>query len=223
MTSDMRTAALAILGKDSLGNQLQTLGRLTVTDKNGYTWYITATGLEVYRGEKQMDIAKDVGYYAYNVMGAQAKCRTGYIECADYRVEVTADTVRVIYNDGTTPDTVFARYSTNLFRQFYQTLLFTAIVDSYEMTEAEEAALLNDPDAWLMTITINVDDSSSAGADNATKRTDVYSFYRISSRKAYVTINGEGGFYVMTSRLEKILADADRFMNLELIDPMTKS
>jgi len=222
MTEDMRTAALAIHATDSLGRKLSTLGRLVVTDKNGYTWYVTTTGLQVFKGDKEMDIAKDVGFYAHNKMGTQVKCRTGYIECKDYRVEVTADTVRVIYHDSSIPTAEWARYSTNLFRQFYRTLLFTAIVDSYEMTPAEEAALLNDPDALLMTITINVDDSSSAG-ENATKKTDVYRFYRLSSRKAYVTINGEGGFYVLTSRLEKIVSDAQKFVTLQEIDPMTKS
>ncbi len=221
MTADMRTGSLSILGEDSLGNLLKTFGRLVVTDKSGYTWHITATGLEVYQGETKMDISKSVGYYANNKMGAQARCRTGYIECADYRVEVNADTVRVIYNSG--KEETMVRYSTNLFREFYKTLLYTAIMDSYEMTPEEETALLNDPDAWLMTITIRVDDSASAGAENATSRTDVYKFYRISSRKAYITINGEGGFYVLTSRLEKILSDAQKFFALEEIDSMTKS
>ena len=167
-----------------------------------------------------MDMSKEVGYYGKNKMGDNVRCRTGYIECADYKVEVSPDLVRIVYNSG--KEEVLERYGTAIFRKFYQTLLFTSIVDSYELSAEEEEALLNDPEAWLMTITITVDDSAIAG-DHATKRTDVYKFYRLSSRKAYVTINGEGGFYVMTSRLDKIISDAQKFMALQQIDPQTKS
>ena len=220
MTEDMRTAHLAVSAQDSKGATLDTFGRLVVTDKSGYTWYISATDLLVYQGSTQMDISKEVGYYALNKMGANVRCRTGYIECANYDIEVTPDLVRILYNSG--KEEVLERYSTSVFRKFYQTLLFASLVDSYEMSDEDEAALLNDPNAWLMTITINVDDSSVAG-DSATQKTDVYKFYRLSSRKAYITINGEGGFYVLTSRLEKIISDAQKFMALEMIDPQTKS
>jgi hypothetical protein len=220
MTEDMRTAHLAVYAKDSKGATLDTFGRWVVTDKDGYTWYISATDLLVYSGSTQMDISKEVGYYGKNKMGTSVRCRTGYIECENYKIEVTPDLVRIIYNSG--KEETIERYSTAVFRKFYLTLLYTSIIDSYEISAEEEAALLNDSKAWLMTITINVDDSSIAG-EAATKRTDVYQFYRLSSRKAYVTINGEGGFYVLTSRLEKIISDAQKLMALEQIDPQTKS
>ena len=52
---------------------------------------------------------------------------------------------------------------------------------------------------------------------------DVYKFYRISSRKAYITVNGNGGFYVYSSRVEKFITDAQRFFNKEIIDPTAKT
>lgn len=221
MTEDMRTANLSVNAKDSKGATMDTFGRWVETDKYGYTWYISAKDLQVYRGSVEMDISKEVGYYGKNKMGDSVRCRTGYIECADYKIEVSPDFVRKVYNDG--KEEVWERYGTAIFRDFYETLLFTSIVDSYELSSEEKEALFNDPDAWLMTITINVDDSAIAG-DNATKRTDVYKFYRLSSRKAYVTINdGEVGFYVMSSRLDKIISDAQKFMALEQIDPQTKT
>lgn len=217
-SADMRTAHLMVNASDSLGHSFKTFGRLVVTDKNGYTWYITTTGLEVYSGSEKMQVSSDVLYYAYNLLDDQAKCRTGYIECADYRVEVNADSIRILYNSGKVETMV--RYSTTLFRDFYETLIYTSISDSYELSAEEEAALINDPDAWLMTITLNADDEESV--ENSTSITKVIKFYRVSGRKAYVTINGEGGFYVLTSRLEKIVSDAQKFMEMQPIDPMAK-
>lgn len=218
-TADMRTAHLIVNASNSLGQSLSTFGRMAVNDKYGYTWYITTTGLEVYAGSTKMEIDSKVGYYAYNALDKQARCRTGYIECADYRVEVNADTIRILYNNGKIETIV--RYSTTLFRSFYETLVYSGISDTYSMTEEEEAALLNDPNALLMTITLHADDQAST--ENSTSITKVLRFYRISSRKAYITINGEGGFYVLTSRLEKILSDAQKFFDMQPIDPTAKT
>lgn len=220
-TADMRTANLIVNASNSFGKSLSTFGRMAVTDKYGYTWYITTTGLEVYSGSTKMEMESDVGYYANNALNKQARCRTGYIECNDYRVEVNADTVRILHNNGKIETLV--RYSTTLFRYFYETLVYTTVSDSYTMTEEEEAALLNDPNAWLMTITLHADDEAATGTENATSVTKVFRFYRISSRKAYITINGEGGFYVLTSRLEKIVSDAQKFFDMQTIDPTAKS
>ena len=217
-SADMRTAHLMVNTTDSLGHAFTTFGRLVVTDKYGYTWYITTTGLEVYSGSEKLQVASDVLYYANNILDNQAKCRTGYIECADYRVEVNADSVRILYNSGKIETLV--RYSTTLFRDFYETLIFTSISDSYVLTPEKEAELINNPNAWLMTITLNADDEESVA--NSTSITKVIKFYRISARKAYVTINGEGGFYVLTSRLEKIVSDAKKFMEMQPIDPTSK-
>ena len=216
---DVRSANLSVLGSDSKGNTLTTFGGLTVTDVNGYLWYITPTSLEVYAGTTAMEIAPEVSYYEYNSLGTKVRCRTGYINCQNYRVEVNPDTVRVLYNSGKV-DT-FIRYSTDHFRNLYRTLLFTSITDSYEMSAEQEAALLADPNALLMTLTITASDEQFS--ENGSSKTEVYRFYKISARKAYLTINGGGGFYVLTDRLEKIVSDTQRFFSLEPIDPFAKT
>lgn len=217
--NDVRSANLSIAGSDSKGNALTTFGMLTVLDVNGYTWYISPTSLSVYKGSEEMQISPEVNYYEYNSLGTKVRCRTGYINCQNYRIEVNPDTVRVLYNSGKI-DT-FIRYSTDHFRNFYRTLLFTSITDSYEMSAEQEAALLADPDALLMTITVTASDEQFS--ENGSTKTEVYRFYRISARKAYLTINGGGGFYVLTDRLEKIVSDAQRFFALEPIDPFSKT
>ena len=54
-------------------------------------------------------------------------------------------------------------------------------------------------------------------------KTVVYKFYSLTSRKAYITVNGNGGFYVLPGRLEKFVSDAQRFFNNEIIDPTARS
>lgn len=216
---DVRSANLSVKGTDSKGNALTTFGGISVTDVNGYLWVITPNSIEVYSGTTAMEIAPEVSYYEYNSLGTKVRCRTGTINCQNYRVEVNPDTVRVLYNSGKV-DT-FIRYSTDHFRNLYRTLLFTSITDSYEMSAEQEAALLADPNALLMTLTITASDEQFS--ENGTSKTEVYKFYKISARKAYLTINGGGGFYVLTDRLEKIVSDTQRFFSLEPIDPFSKT
>ena len=39
----------------------------------------------------------------------------------------------------------------------------------------------------------------------------------------YLTVNGEGGFYVMTDRVEKIISDSQKFFSNTPIDAMSKN
>ena len=50
----------------------------------------------------------------------------------------------------------------------------------------------------------------------------VYRFYTLTSRKAYITVNGNGSFYVLSTRVQKFIDDAQRFFNLELINAEDK-
>ena len=42
-------------------------------------------------------------------------------------------------------------------------------------------------------------------------REKTYRFYSLTSRKAYITINGNGGFYVQADRMERIISDVQKF------------
>ena len=47
----------------------------------------------------------------------------------------------------------------------------------------------------------------------------VYRFYKLSAaRKAFITLNGGGEFYVQKQRLDKFVTDFQKFFNLEEID-----
>ena len=109
-------------------------------------------------------------------------------------------------------ESTVVRFATELFRKLYQTLLYANIESSYEMTEEEEAALLApDSGAWQMTLTVTDE-----------KKTNTYSFYYLTPLKSYITINGNGGFYVMTNRVNKFTADAQRFFANQPIDATAK-
>ncbi len=206
---------IKISGSDSKGNKRSTLNQLTFRDVNNHVWIITSKNLQVYslKGEL-LTMNKDIPYYAYNKLGDQALCRNGYIDCNGYDVEVTADTVRVYSDDHSTLLEEYLRYDTDLFRLYYTMLLHATIIDSYEPSSEEELQKILDNEILTMTIT---------SSDGKNTQTNTYSFYRISARKAYITINGNGGFYVYKNRVDKFITDAQRFFAGEVIDPTAKN
>ena len=133
-------------------------------------------------------------------------------------VEIGANKIIITLADGTVR--TYTRYTTEIFRRFYQTFLYATLIGKYEMTEEEEAALINDPDKLLMTLEITIRDAESK---NFEETTTVYKFYRISSRKAYITVNGNGGFYVYTNRVDKFVTDAQKAIDGVNIDPTAKN
>ncbi|MBR2293422.1 MAG: hypothetical protein IKA44_03840 [Clostridia bacterium] len=217
-TDSLNSNHLSVTASDSNGKTADTIGLMKVTDKNGYIWHVSPTGLKVFDASgKELEMAEGVPYYANNAMGRQALCRNGYIECPSYRVEVTANTVRVLYHNGR--EEVHCRYQSELFKSFYQTLATSTIAGAYEMTDEAEAALVSDPSKLLLTLTVKTRDVDGK------EYTLVCRFYEIEGapRKAYITINGNGGFYVMRSRVDKIVGDAQNVFDLKLIDPMAKT
>lgn len=213
---------LIVNATDSKGNDISSFGKLEVTDKWGVKWVITSSDIKVYGADGSERKIKDgESYYDYNKLSTQVLCKNNPIECDGKKVEVKADTVRVIYTDengnATGVEETYVRYDTGLFRKFYQTLLYASIVDSYNLTEEKEAELLADSSKWLLTITVTTKDV------DGTTETNTFSFYQLSSRKAYITINGNGGFYVMKNRVDKFISDAQRFFAYEVIDPTAKT
>ncbi len=215
LSEEVNSRHLFLTATDSRGNQMTTFGLLRITDIYGNVWSITPTNITVVDSSgKTLSVAKDVRYYANNAIGDEVLCRTGLIDCAEYDVEVNADTVRVIYNDRS--EKVYIRYDTSLFRDYYQSMLYTTIVDSYEL---DESALEDGSAPCMLTVTITTKDV------DGTTYTKVYKFYKIptASRKAYLTIDGRGGFFVQTDRVNKLISDAQKFLRLEPIEPDAKN
>ena len=219
--SDLSTGAnanhMSVTASDSTGKSFETLGMMKLLDVDGVTWFITSTEILAYDAKgNERKLASGVGYYEYNVANRQALCLTdgNYITCSDKIVEVGPNYVYVKYHNG--QEEKIERYGTHIFFDFYSTMQYASIIDDYPLTKAEEAALIGNPDNWLVSLTISTKDV------DGTVDTNVYSFYRISAHKAYITINGIGGFCVKMNRVNKFITDAQKFMNLQPIDPTAK-
>jgi len=91
------------------------------------------------------------------------------------------------------------------FRQFYKTLLSIAIQDYADLTEDEIKKLTSDEKNNILTFTLT----------NLAGEKTVYRFYPYSGtgRRALMTINGEGEFYVQTDLIEKIASDANKVLS----------
>lgn len=209
------SAELKVHATDSTGKDITTFNSLTVVDEYDFTWKITATAIEVVdKNGKSATIKEGISYYDDNVLGYQALCRYGALKCKNGDlVEVSANNVRVIHPDGR--EEVYVRYSTLLFRFLYQTMFYAEIVNTYEVT-AESEAELTKPENLLAGLTITTKDR------DGTVDVNEYRFYRISARKAYITINGNGGFYMQSGRVEKFMSDAQKFFGYQIIDPTAK-
>ncbi|MBR7185499.1 MAG: DUF4340 domain-containing protein [Clostridia bacterium] len=94
------------------------------------------------------------------------------------------------------------------FRQFYKTLLTASIEGNMpaEMTEADLTALAT-PANCQLTLTIITDSTTLE-----------YKLYPYTERRSYLTINGDGRFYMLRSMADKIIADADRVTRDEPIN-----
>lgn len=206
--NNQKTSSLKVIATDSQGNDKTTFSRLEKYDKNGNLWIITAKEVECYNsvGTK---LTIDTAYYDDNTLGNQVRALRGSIPCADgSSVYVTADEVRVVTGEGTQ---TYLRYGTELFRKFYLTLTVASISDSYVVDSQTESAIVTDENLLLTFTALD-----SEGTET------VYKFYRLTNRKAYITINGNGGFYVLTDRVEKIISDAQKFFANEIIDSQAK-
>ncbi len=110
-------------------------------------------------------------------------------------------------------------------RYLYQEILANIMEDT-DLTEEEMAELRDKDDAeCLLVMTFTMDDNASLVnpyADEDNHRVLVYRFYQYSDRRCYLTINGGGEYYVLSTFVKKIIADADRVLNGEVVDKTAK-
>jgi len=97
------------------------------------------------------------------------------------------------------------------FRKLFQVLIYTNYEGDLELTKEEEEALLANDSKLMLTIRY-----TTAGRDYEFK------FYRYSERKAYVTLNGVGGRYVISTQVEKLISDAQKVLTGETINVESK-
>lgn len=201
-------------------------GVMQIYDVSQRLWVITPATLKVYdlQTNEEVKIKKDFTFYDYNAMEQQVYCYNGvmgersadaikaiYVNgklvegSAGAKVELSANAVTVHFADGRS-DASYLRYGTELFRKYYETLLLASLVDAYPEEEGDK--LVADPSKHMLTMKITIKDTKTSQVT-----VNEYKFYRISSRKAYITLNGNGGFYVYANRVEKFISDAKKYAN----------
>ena len=209
-SSKLNSTYIRIHGVDSLGHNTNTFSAMQVTDQRGNIWTITQTGITA-QNSAGTELTITNAYYAYNALGSQVKVIPEYIPCANgAKVEVSANVI--VVTDAAGNKTTYVRYATDLFRLLHRTLTTSTFENYYILTEEEENALISDESKLLLTLTVT----------DIEGETTVYKFYSLTSQKAYITVNGNGGFYVLPSRVEKFVSDTLKFFNFEVIDPDAK-
>lgn len=205
--------AIQISGSDSLGNQMTTFAQKILVDRYDVTWVITTDTIKVYNSAGQ-EIDYTSIRYEKTTLGAQVQVDTVGIECKNGdKVYVYADYIETHKAAGGVEREV--RYGTSLFRALYRTFGYASIKDSYPLTDwsaDDKAALLSDENCF-MTLTFTSTDGEEY----------VYRFYELTSRKAFLTLNGNGEFCVNPQRLDKFVSDCQRFFALQPIDDTAKT
>ncbi len=97
------------------------------------------------------------------------------------------------------------------FRDLFITLVMTEFEGESGLSDDDAKALIADPKNLILTVHYKTE-----GRDREFK------FYRYSERRAYVTVNGVGGLYVLVPQCEKIISDAYKVVNGGDIDGSTK-
>ena len=227
------SSLLKVLASQNGSESRETFNQYKITDKNGYLWLITSSGIKVYNATtgKEAEMKDGIAFYDYNVLGSQVLCRNGYIKGSDEWVQVTANYINIYEpGEGDNPGRLvksILRYDTDLWRKFYQSLLYANLEGVYTLTEEEEQAIISSPENLLLTMEIKMKDAESAGGK---EYHNVYKFYNIpgSARKAYIMISTDGGntfnggFYVYRNKVEKFVSDSQKFFANEIIVPDAK-
>lgn len=195
--------ATSITATDTNGVSLETFGMLKFKDKAGNSWHVSQTDVKVY-GSNGVEKAPSGKLKGTNKIGEKVTHLEKPIQDEKGNViYVNLNEVRVVYANGS--EKSYVRYHTMIFKKLYQKLQELSIVDDYPISEEDEAKLLSDPSKLLATISIT----------NTNKETTTVNFYELTSRKAYITVNGEGGFYVNSTALSDIFESAEKFLNCE--------
>ena len=113
---------------------------------------------------------------------------------------IEVDTVEIINLDGSI-ETIL-RHHTTIFKKLYSLIIGFSLVDSYEMTAEEEAALIADRSKFIAKFSLTDEEGGIQTVE----------LYKLTERKTYVVVNGSGGFYLSSSYVNKVVEGIDLFI-----------
>ena len=195
------TTTISVITTDSNGNSFTTFAALEFKDSEGNQWYVTPAGITVYNSSG-VELKPNTRHYEHNSIGEHVRVIDTQILAEDgSRIRITKDYIYITKPDGTQENIL--RYHTTIFKKLFQLNTNVSIVDFYDMTEEEEAALLADPKNYMGTVILKDD----------TGREIVAEYYALTARKTYIKVNGSGGFYVSSNHVKKAFEAIDLFIN----------
>lgn len=104
------------------------------------------------------------------------------------------------------------RISVSQFKVLYSHMLYGVLFDETGKTPKELEALTKDKDKWQMSYRVKTKKTDkTSGIDN------VYSFYKLGDSESYLTINGGGEFYVLTTSVNTTIDYAMKLWRGEMI------
>lgn len=193
-------ATMGINAADSTGRKVNTFDKYEFTDTQGNYWLITPQRIYVYAPDGT-EKKPSTRHYEYNSIGEQVQVMDKPVQASNGDlIYVEKDKVIVGNNDP------ILRYHTTIFKKTFANINSMKIVDYYDLENEEEYVA----DESNHIITVKVTDENG--------ETNTYSFYKLTARKAYITVNGQGGFYVQTTKLTKLINDIERFFNGKDVD-----
>ncbi len=197
---DGKATATSVIAQSSTGRNVTTFGVHKFLDASGNTWWITHDDIYILSSDGKTELMPEGRKFVFNSIGTQVEITEKPIKDKDGNIiYVGAETVRIQYINGTTEE--FLRHHSTIFKSLFAAITGTRLMDSYIMTEEEENALISDPEKLIVTIKITDENDKEI----------TYQFYKLTDRKAYVVVDGLGGFYVQTKRLNDIIGAIDSF------------
>ena len=173
-------------------------------------------------------------YSAHLVLDNSATDQSSAISSADVTFTINGQTPDyIVYKTSYGSGKVTEENPVYNLRQFYKSFLSLTIGGSTEeghftLNEQERAALRALPDSECqLVLSITAEDMASQynptyySENNTIDLT--YRFYRYSEGRSYMTVNGEGEFFVDASFVEKLIADTKRLEQGILIDSTAKT
>lgn len=92
---------------------------------------------------------------------------------------------------------------TNNFKTLYLNMLGGKLFGSANITSERESEIISNPDRFRLTWRFK----TTTGLERT------HSYYFLETNKDYITINGDGGFYVISSTIQKVAEDALKVYN----------
>ena len=194
------TNTLQVATTDSSGRSFTTFGVLDFKDRHGNRWIITPEEITVFdAGGKE--IKPSSRHFEDNSIGEQVRVINEQVIAEDgRRISVSKDYIDIVYLNGQSERLL--RYHNSIFKKLFLLVTGVSIVDSYDITPEEEAALIADRANFVASVTVKDTEGGEIKVE----------YYTLTARKIYIKVNGSGGFYVSTSHVKDSLSAIDNFL-----------